>query len=132
MHNRDDGLILELPHRVNIPMRGECEGRMNDSFFMSRTITGNEKETNRLSAVLVESRLEAYVQAMSIQNSYVWQGKVVREPKTLLQIKTRADLCADMETVIIGNHKHEVPETIQLPIMNGSRLYPNWFREVTR
>ena len=131
MHGGDDDPILASPYWVNIPMKGDCEGRMTDSFCMIMTTTDNEKEADRLSVLLVERRLAACVQVMEIQSTYVWQGKVVREPEYLLQIKTRADLFSEVETVIIENHSYEVPEIIQVPIMQGSEKYLDWMCEVT-
>jgi periplasmic divalent cation tolerance protein len=46
-------------------------------------------------------------------------------------IKTATHLYRNVETAIMENHSYEIPEIVQLPIVNGLERYLGWIAENT-
>jgi periplasmic divalent cation tolerance protein len=99
---------------------------MSASHCVILTTTGNRDEADRLAELLVSRKLAACVQIVSIASVYIWKGELQKEPEHLLLIKTTSDRYADVEAAIAANHSYEVPEIIQLPVMQGLGRYLAW------
>ena len=99
---------------------------MPDSYCVILTAAGSLDEADRLAELLVTRRLAACVQIASISSVYRWKGKVTKEPEFLLLIKTAAHLYAEVEAAILESHSYELPEIIQLPVMQGLDRYLEW------
>jgi len=104
---------------------------MSDDYCVILTAAGSQEEAGRLAELLVSRRLAACVQIASISSVYRWKGEVTKEPEFLLLIKTAAHLYSAVEAVILENHSYEVPEIIQLPVMQGLDRYLSWIGENT-
>ena len=98
---------------------------------MILTTVGSQDEAERISGVLVSRRLAACVQVSSINSTYRWEGKIHRDAEYLLLIKTAARLYGKVEAAILENHSYEVPEIIQIPVVQGLEQYLNWVEENT-
>ncbi len=96
------------------------------------TTFSSRAEADKLSALLVERRLAACVQIVSIDSTYRWNGKVTSEPEFLLLIKTTSFRYKEVQAAILENHGYEVPEIIQIRITRGSERYLDWIAENTK
>jgi periplasmic divalent cation tolerance protein len=101
-------------------------------FCLILTTAGSREEAERLAELLVEQRLAACAQIVSIASTYRWQGRVVKDPEFLLLVKTRAALYPQVQSAIVANHSYEIPEVIQLPIKQGLDRYLGWITENTK
>jgi periplasmic divalent cation tolerance protein len=104
---------------------------MSDAYCVILTTVGSQDEANRLAELLVERKLAACVQIANIASVYRWQGQVQKEAEYLLLIKTATHLYRNVEKAIVENHSYEIPEIVQLPIVNGLERYLGWIAENT-
>ncbi len=94
------------------------------------TTCQNEEEAGNISSMLIASHLAACVQISQITSHYEWKGAVKSEREYLLAIKARSDNYEKIEALILQNHSYEVPEIIQIPIINASASYLQWIDDV--
>ncbi len=93
----------------------------------------NQEVAQQLAEALIKNRLAACINILpQVYSIYEWQGKVVQESEILLLIKTRVDLYAEVEKMVITLHPYEVPELIALPIVAGLPSYLSWIDEVVK
>lgn len=105
---------------------------MTTSYCVILSTAGNKDEAEHLAELLVSRQLAACVQIVNILSTYIWQGKFTKEAEYLLVIKTAAHLYSEVETIILENHSYEVPEIIQIPIVQGLPAYLTWISENTK
>jgi len=105
---------------------------MTKSYDIILTTTGSKEETDRLAEMLVSRQLAACVQVINIGSTYMWQGKMTQEAEFLLLIKTASHLYSEVEKIIVENHSYEIPEIIQIPIVQGLPAYLAWIDENTK
>ncbi len=105
---------------------------MTKSYDIILTTTGSKEETDRLAEMLVSRQLAACVQVINIGSTYMWQGKITQEAEFLLLIKTASHLYSEVEKIIVENHSYEIPEIIQIPIVQGLPAYLAWIDENTK
>jgi len=87
----------------------------------------DRKSAETAATMMVEQELAACVNIVKIEGSvYRWEGKVVKSGECLLVIKTTN--YRPVESYILKNHPHKVPEIIQLEVSDGSRDYLSWVR----
>lgn len=80
-----------------------------------------------IAEALVEERLAACVNRIDgIHSTYRWEGKLERAGESLLVIKTRAALVADVIARVRALHPYTVPEIIALPVADGHPAYLAW------
>jgi periplasmic divalent cation tolerance protein len=103
----------------------------NDTVFVTTT-AGSEKEATSLETVILEDRLAACVQRLTIASAYWWKGKIEHEPEILLLIKTRADLAEDLMDKIRREHSYETPEIVVFPVTGGLPGYLSWISNSCR
>lgn len=96
------------------------------------TTCGDNDEAGKRARLLVESRLAACVQIMGITSFYEWDGAVNNDNEQLLLIKAKSAHYGEIEELISQNHSYDVPEIIQLPIMDGSEAYLKWIAAVSK
>jgi periplasmic divalent cation tolerance protein len=96
-------------------------------------ITTEAGEAARLiSRVLLEQRLAACVNIIpGINSLFWWQDKIEAADESLLLVKTKASLVADVVQTVKEIHSSDVPEVIALPVIDGNRDYLDWlYREL--
>jgi len=94
-------------------------------------VTISEKDSGRIAKVLVERKLAACINILSVQSIYRWNGKIEDEREHLLIIKTSESKIEQLKETIKEIHPYEVPECIVLPIEDGLPAYLNWINEST-
>jgi periplasmic divalent cation tolerance protein len=92
----------------------------------------SEEEAAKIARALVEARLAGCVNIIkNIRSIYSWQGKIEDEPEVLMIVKTQKSLFDSLTKKVEELHSYTVPEIIVLPIVEGSKDYLKWLREVT-
>ncbi|HLJ89134.1 MAG TPA: divalent-cation tolerance protein CutA [Candidatus Angelobacter sp.] len=91
------------------------------------TTAGTQEEARRIAGALVERKLAACVNIVpQVESVYRWQGKVESSAEWLLIIKTQIAAFEQVRAAIKELHSYELPECIQLEIVNGSDAYLQW------
>jgi periplasmic divalent cation tolerance protein len=96
------------------------------------TTTSSKNDAEKIIRPLLEEKLAACIQIYDIKSFYSWEGKINEDNEQILLIKAKSDLYKEIEESIRKNHTYDVPEIIQLPILNGSASYLNWIEEVSK
>jgi periplasmic divalent cation tolerance protein len=101
-------------------------------FIVTYVTASSLDEAKKISHSLVESKLAACANIIpSITSIYKWQGKICEDQECLLIIKTKKELFPELQEKVKSLHSYTVPEIIALPIIDGSKSYLDWIREVT-
>lgn len=97
------------------------------------TTTPDLKSAKAIAKVLVTQKLAACVSVRDgFISTYSWKGKIERSKETVLLIKTLKSRFSKIEKAIRSAHPYELPEILALPIVQGSRDYLSWIKEVVR
>ncbi len=92
----------------------------------------SEDEAAKIAKALVENKLAGCVNIIkNIRSIYSWQGKIEDEPEVLMIAKTQKHLFDSLMKRVKELHSYTVPEIIALPIIEGSKDYLKWLKEVT-
>ena len=83
--------------------------------------TGSEKEARSIADMLLDRRKAACINIIPrVDSLFWWQGKVDLAHESLMVIKTKVMLLAEIVELVKGVHSYQVPEIIALPIVDGS------------
>ncbi len=96
------------------------------------TTCPNTEEADRMASELIEQKLAACVQLSPVTSYYGWQGNPHSDAEIKLLIKTRSRLYDSVEHFIKQHHSYDVPQIVQIPILEGSDEYLDWVDENTR
>ena len=105
---------------------------MDNGYCMAMTTIDDEAAAAQLARRIVEHRLAACVQILTVRSVFSWEGAVDETRELLLLIKTRADRYEELEAFIREHHSYDVPEILQVPIVQGFAPYLAWMDENTR
>jgi periplasmic divalent cation tolerance protein len=95
------------------------------------TTVANGEDARALTTDLLERRLAACVQEISITSRYRWQGSLVEEPERMLFLKTTADREPGAVARIEEIHPYEVPEVLVVEA-GSTGPYLAWLNAETR
>src|SRR5512142_955975 len=93
------------------------------------TTAGSREEAGKIARALVERRLAACVNIVSIESVYRWKERVESAPEWLLVVKTTAEALDDVDAAIRELHSYELPECVVVPIEAGSEEYLEWIAD---
>jgi periplasmic divalent cation tolerance protein len=94
--------------------------------------TSNMAEAEKIGSMLVENRLAACVNIFEKMTSiYRWEGKVHREPETVIIAKTRTELVNDLTAKVKSLHSYKVPCIVSLPVTGGNPDFLSWIENET-
>ena len=92
-----------------------------------------QESADSIADAVLKDRLAACVNIVSgIRSKYWWKGKLESDDESLLIMKTRVDLVADLVTRIKEAHPYDVPDIIAFEIKEGNADYLKWIDEETR
>jgi periplasmic divalent cation tolerance protein len=92
-----------------------------------------QESADDIADAVLEDRLAACVNILpQVRSKYWWEGKINTDNESLLIMKTRDDLVADLIAKIKEMHPYEVPEVIAFDIKEGNADYLKWIAEETR
>ncbi len=96
------------------------------------TTVPSRKIARAIIRLLLEQKLAACANLMpAVESHYWWNNKQEKSSEYLLILKTKTSFFKRIERVIRENHPYSVPEIIALPILQGSRKYLTWIRQIT-
>jgi periplasmic divalent cation tolerance protein len=100
-------------------------------FILVLTTCGSKSEAAKIARSLVESRLAACVNIVTVpvESIYRWKGRTESAKEFLLVIKSTQSRFAAVHREIERLHSYEVPEIIAMPISKGSPKYLRWLEE---
>ena len=94
---------------------------------------GSEEEARKIAKSLVREKKAACVNIVPrVDSVFRWKGKIDSARESLLLIKARASLLAEIISLVKQVHSYEVPEIIALPIIGGSEEYLKWLDSACR
>ena len=107
--------------------------KLKDSEYVVLFITtAADEEAQLISRVLLEQRKAACINIVPrVSSLFWWQGNIDSAQESLLVVKTRAPLVAEIVQLVKEIHSNDVPEIIALPIVGGNQDYLEWLdREI--
>jgi len=107
--------------------------KLKDSEYVVLFITtAADEEAQLISRVLLEQRKAACINIVPrVSSLFWWQGNIDSAQESLLVVKTRASLVAEIVQLVKEIHSNDVPEIIALPIVGGNQDYLEWLdREI--
>ena len=67
-----------------------------------------------------------------VTSFFHWAGKIDKAEECLIVMKSRLDLFEQVSEQIKNLHSYEAPETLALPIVEGSKAYLDWMSNVLK
>lgn len=113
---------------MNSPNSTNPRNPTNSRDLMVVLITaGSEEEAHKIAGLLVNKRKAACVNIVpGVHSLFRWQGGIDSARESLLLVKTRSSLLAEIIRLVREIHSYEVPEIIALPVIGGSEDYLRW------
>lgn len=89
--------------------------------------TANAEEAQRIADVLLNERKAACINIVpKVSSLFWWQDKLESAEESLLIVKTKASVLAEVVSLVKKHHGYDIPEVIALPIIGGSQDYLEW------
>ena len=101
-------------------------------FCIIMTTIARTEEKSTIIETLLQQKLAACIQEVSIGSHYSWKNELCHDNEWLLLIKTKWDKYDQIVEVINNLHSYDVPEIVSINIEEGSISFLNWIREVTK
>ena len=105
---------------------------MTSNMCIVLTTVASEDDAETLTGVLLDQRLAACTQQVTVASRFRWDGGVQTENEVLVLVKTATDRVNDTIAAIRDNHKYELPEIISIPVDGGLQAYVDWVVSETR
>jgi periplasmic divalent cation tolerance protein len=91
--------------------------------------TANQEEAAKIADLVVQSRLAACASTIpTVQSTYWWEGKIVRDQEALIFMKTTSDKVLSLQEAVLRAHSYKVPEIIAISVEEGFQPYLEWVR----
>ena len=104
---------------------------MDAQYSIIITTCSSPEDAKPIIDALLSEKLAACIQTYPINSFYLWKGTVANDPETILLIKAKAENFSSIKDSILKNHKYELPEIIQVPIVGGYDKYLRWIDNPT-
>ncbi len=99
---------------------------MNSQYCIILCSCPDEATARDISQTILEKHFAACIQYHQITSMYHWKGSIAKENEYLLSIKTKKNNYAKIESCIKQLHPYEIPEIIEIPIIQGLPSYLQW------
>jgi len=97
------------------------------SYLIVFMTASNREEAVKIVRTLLEEKLIACANLMDPVSSFFWwQGKLAEEKEVLVIMKSHETLFKKLSERVTELHSYDVPEILELPIVNGSQAYLDW------
>lgn len=107
--------------------------RLVTDYIIVLVTTNDKAEAEKISQTLLSEKLIACANIISgVTSCFIWQGKVKKAEECLVIMKTRKSLFGELQLCVKAMHSYEVPEILELPIVDGSEQYLSWLGSVIR
>jgi periplasmic divalent cation tolerance protein len=94
------------------------------------TTTAEHADAKKIAEAVLEKRLAACVQVSGpIDSSYWWNGRIEKSREWTVTMKTRRDLYAGLEKLLLSVHPYDQPEIVATAIVEISPGYCRWLNE---
>ena len=104
--------------------------RKSDSFAVALVTAPDARVARRLARAALESRLAACANIVpAIESHYWWDGKIQQGKEVLIIFKSRRNLLARLEELILESHPYDTPEFVVLTIAAGAERYLAWLAD---
>ncbi len=104
---------------------------MEYEYCVVLTTTDSQSVKRKLIDEILSRKLAACVQTCPIESHYVWQDRVCHDEEILISIKTLTKHYSQLLELIETHHNYDVPQIIQLPIIDGFAPYLSWIKNTT-
>lgn len=104
---------------------------MSNAYCIIMTAVDDKDEAIRLSRLLVGQKLAACVQHVNVDSFFTFENKSYEDEEIVMMIKTRTELYAKVQAVLLTEHPYKLPEMLCLPIEGGLPAYFKWLEENT-
>jgi len=95
-------------------------------YLIVHTTVDDRPKAEFLARTLLDARLAACIQIVSIHSLYRWEGTLESSDEYRLEIKTRTDCYEALEALLLRHHPYETPEILAVPVVAGSEGYFKW------
>ena len=92
----------------------------------------NREQGKPVMDIILQEKLAACVQEVSVQSHYMWKEELCNDNEILVLMKTTNELYEVLKSRLLEIHPYETPEIIRVDIADGSIGYLSWIKEVTR
>ena len=99
------------------------EGRRQDVFAIL-TLTATVLLT--LALISYDARNGSANLVGPVVSRYLWEGRLERAEETLMVLKTRRALVAELTARLADWHPYDVPEVLEVPVRSGLEAYLAW------
>ena len=113
-------------------MKINKERREMSEYCIVLTTFENREQGKPVMDVILQEKLAACVQEVSIQSHYIWKEELCNDNEILVLMKTTNELYEILKSRLLEIHPYETPEIIRVDIADGALGYLSWIREVTR
>lgn len=91
----------------------------------------NEESVATVARKVVSNKLCACVNFTKIRSVYSWQGKLEDQAEFIALFKTTAKSAKKLKAEIARLHPYDVPEIVELKMIEVSKSYLSWLVEST-
>lgn len=105
---------------------------MSNTMCIVLTTVASEDDAEVMAEMLLERRLAACTQHLTVGSRFRWNDAVQTENEVLVLVKTAADRVNDTVAAIRSNHKYDLPEIVSIPVDGGLPAYVDWVVSETR
>ena len=97
-----------------------------DKIIIVYTSYPNIEEAEKLTDLLIKSKLAACLQMETIKSVYLWKNNLAKENEVRVSIKSKQSLYTKLEEFLIKTHPYETPEIISIVTDKIHKQYEEW------
>lgn len=100
---------------------------LDNTYIVVLVTTPSKQEAEKITRQLLDLKLIACGNIIGpVTSIFRWAGKVEEAEEYLTIMKSRRDLFGKLTDAVKALHSYEVPETLALPVVEGSKAYLDW------